>query len=124
MKKVVILGIICLVLCSCGSNSSIKDEKSSGMITCNETRDLIKNGEAVLIDVRTYDEFKVNHLAGAINLDYETIDKTVEEKVSDKDTKIIVYCRSGRRSAIAKSTLESLGYTNVFDLGGISNCDN
>ena len=47
-----------------------------------------------------------------------------ENLIKDKNTKIIVYCRSGNRSATAANTLINLGYTNVYDLGAMSNCFN
>lgn len=117
MKKAVILIGIIFVLCSCGSQKAQVNN-----IACSERTALISEG-AILIDVRSEVEFKSNHLDGAINLNYETIDKTIEEKVSDKDTKIIVYCQSGNRSATAAQKLINLGYTNVYDMGGITKCN-
>ena len=49
----------------------------------------------------------------------ETIDKTPPKELADKDQMILVYCRSGRRSADAAQKLANMGYTNVVDFGGI-----
>lgn len=83
--------------------------------------ELVDDG-AVLIDVRTLAEYNATHLDDAINIAVDVIDEQIEEKVPDKDTKIIVYCRSGSRSATAAKTLLDKGYKNVYDLGGMDNC--
>lgn len=74
---------------------------------------------AILIDVRTSEEFDQRSLPGTILIPHDKIAETIFQKVSDKNTPIAVFCRSGRRSAIARKTLIDLGYTNITDLGGI-----
>lgn len=75
--------------------------------------------EDILLDVRTQEEFDAGHIAGALLLpDYEVAQKA-EGVLPDKDARILVYCRSGRRSAAAAAELAELGYTNVYDFGGI-----
>lgn len=72
-----------------------------------------------LVDVRTPDEFSQGHIEGALNIpDYELAAKAPMQ-ITDKGAVIIVYCRSGRRSAAAAQGLASLGYTRVYDMGGI-----
>ncbi len=71
--------------------------------------------EFVIIDVRSAREFNIGHYPKAENLDYKTIDKTIESLGLAKDSKIYVYCRSGNRSKTAKAMLESVGYTNIID---------
>ena len=68
------------------------------------------------IDVRTAEEFNKGHVAGAINIPYEEIADTIPEVSQDRNAPIYLYCRSGRRSGIAKTALEELGYTQVIDL--------
>lgn len=75
------------------------------------------NGENLVVDVRTPQEFNDGHLKDAINIPYTVISDQIAAHVENKDETIIVYCRSGRRSSIAKSTLEKIGYTNVLDAG-------
>ena len=75
----------------------------------------------VLLDVRTQEEFDERHIPGALLLPYTEIrERAAALLPADKDALILVYCRSGRRSAIAASELILRGYTNVHDLGGIN----
>lgn len=75
---------------------------------------------AVVIDVRTAEEFATGHIAGAINLPYEQIGKTIQTvKGLKKDSPILLYCRSGRRSAIARNTLTQQGYRQILDGGSM-----
>ena len=74
---------------------------------------------AVLLDVRQADEFDAGHIEGAVLVPYDTIAEKVGAVVPDKNTLVYVYCRSGRRSAIAVEAIRKLGYTNLTDLGGI-----
>ncbi len=74
----------------------------------------------VLLDVRTQEEFDNGHIPGALLLPYDEIDKKALQVLPEKEKEIIIYCRSGRRSAIAKDSLEALGYTNVKDFGGMN----
>jgi phage shock protein E len=71
----------------------------------------------LIIDVRTDIEYQTGHVKGAVNLLYTDIGETIGSVAENKSQKIYVYCRSGRRSQIAKTTLEKLGYNNVVDLG-------
>jgi phage shock protein E len=76
---------------------------------------------AVLLDVRTLEEYAEAHIAGAKLLPYDAIDAAqARAAILDKDAVVIVYCRSGRRSAIAAEALLALGYSKVYDLGPIS----
>lgn len=121
MKKVLLLMICSLLLCGCG-NEKVEDKVVVENITCSEMLDLVDDG-AVLVDVRTLAEYKSGHLDGAINLPVETISDNIENEISDKNTKIVLYCRSGNRSATAVQTLIDMGYKNVYDMGGMSNCE-
>lgn len=76
-------------------------------------------GEAHWIDVRTTDEFSAGHVDGAVNIPYGDISQRISEVTKSKDELIYVYCRSGRRSGIAKDTLDADGFTNVINLGGL-----
>ena len=74
----------------------------------------------VLLDVRTQEEFDVGHIPTAILLPYDEINLKAATVLPDKEKEIVLYCRSGRRSAIAKKSLVELGYKDVKDFGGIS----
>ena len=80
------------------------------------------NDGAQLLDVRTAEEFDSGHFAGAINLDVEDI---IAGKLPEaaKHTQLYVYCRSGNRSAQAVSLLKQAGFTNITDLGGLTDVE-
>jgi phage shock protein E len=71
------------------------------------------------VDVRTEEEFKGGALAGAINVPHDRVGKRLSEFGADKDRTIVVYCRSGRRSGLAKAELEQNGFKKVINAGGI-----
>ena len=78
------------------------------------------SGDAIIIlDVRTQDEFNAGHIAGAILIPNETILDEQPDLLPDLDAEILVYCRSGNRSAQSANKLLAIGYTNVYDFGGI-----
>lgn len=74
---------------------------------------------AVLLDVRTPQEYREGHIPGSQNVPLQQLDK-VEEVTENKDTVLYVYCRSGARSRQAVSLLKHMGYTNVHNIGGIA----
>ncbi|WP_137817769.1 rhodanese-like domain-containing protein [Pseudomonas sp. 2FG] len=74
--------------------------------------------KTLLIDVRTAEEFAAGALPGASRISYEQIGTQIAGLAPDKDTPIVLYCRSGRRSSIAQDELSTLGYTHVINAGG------
>ena len=74
---------------------------------------------AVLLDVRTPDEYRQGHIPGSKNLPLQSIDK-VERMIENKATPIFVHCLSGARSRQAAAVLQQMGYTNVKNIGGIA----
>ncbi len=75
--------------------------------------------ERTVIDVRTPAEYAAGHVAGAVNIDVEASD--FAEKISTLDPKgdYLVYCRSGRRSALAADAMAKAGFTDIIDAGGL-----
>ena len=73
----------------------------------------------ILLDVRSESEFNEQRIDGAIVLPVDEISNRAAAVLPDKDTAILVYCRSGSRSATASNELVGMGYTNVYDIGGI-----
>lgn len=123
MKRFVVLIVITLLLCGCGDKES--SEIKPGKINCAEMKEIMKkDGNARLIDVRTEEEYDEGHLDGSMNIPVDNIESIQALSSVNIDTPIIVYCRSGQRSARAKEELKSLGYLMVYDLGAISNCAN
>ena len=79
---------------------------------------------SVLLDVRTEEEYGIEHAAGAVLLpqeDLETMDEgDILEVLPDLDAPVLLYCRTGRRAALAAVKLEELGYTRLYNLGGLN----
>ena len=89
-------------------------------ITADQARARMDSGDPiVIVDVRTPEEFTSGHIPGAINVPNEGILNQMPEELPDPNAEILVYCRSGRRSKEAANKLIEMGYTNVFDFGGI-----
>ena len=82
---------------------------------------LEENPHAVLLDVRTEAEFKAKRIPGAISLPDDELDESAQGLLPDKEALILIYCRSGMRSAKAARELTAMGYTNVYEFGGIRN---
>ena len=75
--------------------------------------------DAVLLDVRTPQEYRDGHIPGSQNVPLQQLDN-VEEVAENKETALYVYCHSGMRSRQAVSLLQAMGYTNVHNIGGIA----
>ena len=74
---------------------------------------------AMLLDVRTPEEYRSGHIPGSKNIPLQAIDK-VASVAENKDTALYVYCQSGARSRQAAGALKQMGYTNVNNIGGIA----
>ena len=88
-----------------------------GNMSADEARSLVADG-ARLVDVRTPEEFAAGHIEGAVNIPVQELERRMAE-VGAKDTPIVLYCRSGKRSSAAARMLEAAGYGQVHDLGSI-----
>ena len=97
------------------------DESGVVLITGAEARELYESNDAViLLDVRNQDEFDNYHIVGSLLIPVDELESRLSE-IPDKDALIIVFCRAGRRSAIAAELLISKGYSNIHDMQGIDN---
>jgi len=133
MKKLLIIfGMGLLMLPGCASVSPTTGSASSGSgsasaekavykkISASEAKAIIDgDGLYIILDVRTQEEFDTGHIEGAVLLPYDQIPQKAATELPDKNAKILVYCRSGNRSATASNALIDLGYTDVSDFGGI-----
>ena len=72
----------------------------------------------LLVDTREDNEWTAGHVAGAVHLSKGIIERDIEGKVPDKDTKLILYCGGGFRSALVADNLRQMGYTNAISLDG------
>ena len=73
----------------------------------------------LVLDVRTAEEYATGHVPGAVLAPYDAIEREFRE--ADKARPIVVYCRSGRRSALARQTLLAMGFVDVSDFGAVDN---
>jgi rhodanese-related sulfurtransferase len=92
------------------------------LLTSSEAADLVRsNPETLIIDVRTPQEYMLRHVVGAQNIDVGN-EGLWSRRVAplDRDRPTVVYCRTGRRSAEAAAQLVALGFTEVYDLGGVT----
>ena len=87
-------------------------------------RRLVRDEGALLIDVRTAEEFEAGHVDGAILIPHDELpdrlEEVLEKQGGDKTKPIVVYCKSGGRAGKAKATLTEAGYENVSNLGGFT----
>lgn len=112
MKKIMLL-ILCMILVSCNAASEYQT------ITPEEAYERLNSEDVLLLDVRTQAEYDSGAIVGSVLYPNENIDEAFLDVYPDKDTVIFVYCRSGNRSKKASNKLLDLGYTNIYDLGGI-----
>ncbi|MFV0254545.1 MAG: rhodanese-like domain-containing protein [Erysipelotrichaceae bacterium] len=89
------------------------------IISSAQAAELLKNDGVFLLDVREVSEYQNGHLEAAVLIPYDSLAFNADKLPSDKNTTILVYCHSGRRSNIAAKELVKMGYTKVFDFGGI-----
>eukprot|EP01156_Anaeramoeba_ignava_P004311 Anaeramoba_ignava/a229035_22.p1 GENE.a229035_22~~a229035_22.p1 ORF type:complete len:155 (+),score=14.52 a229035_22:49-465(+) len=75
--------------------------------------------DITIVDVRTQNEYYSGHVQDAINIPLSIVESAVVEQFPDKNAKLYLYCRSGNRSSQAARILVNLGYTNIYDFGGI-----
>ena len=117
MKKLVMLLMALLTLPGCTGGGA---EGTYHQISMEQAAEMMaQETDYVLLDVRTIGEYAQGHIPGAICIPNESIGRAEIEELPDKDQKILVYCRSGNRSKQASEKLARLGYTNVYEFGGI-----
>ena len=119
MKRIVMLFLsLLLLLTGCGGNAA---DGSYQQITQEEAKEMMDTKEVIILDVREQDEYDSGHIPGAVLLPVGTIDEdTAAAVIPEKDSTVLVYCRSGNRSKTAAAALASLGYTKIYEFGGIN----
>ena len=117
MKRILPLLLSLLLLAGCGGNAAAGYQQ----ITQEEAKAMMDSQEVIILDVREQDEYDSGHIPGAVLLPVGTIDDTTAAQViPEKDSTVLVYCRSGNRSKTASAALADLGYTNIYEFGGIN----
>ena len=127
-KNVILIGIAmaALLLAGCGS---AKEQTAEGESKAGEYYQISKEEAAammseesgyVIVDVRTEEEYNEGHIPGAICIPNESIGSEQPAELPDLEQVILVYCRSGNRSKQAAKKLSKIGYTNIYEFGGIN----
>ena len=123
MKRMIpILLMMTLLLTGCTSPAPkpVPEANTYRQITMQEAVEMMEKEENyIILDVRTHEEFAAGHIPGAIVIPHDEIEERAESEIPEKDVPVFVYCRSGRRSKIAAEALVSLGYSEVYEFGGI-----
>lgn len=122
-----IITILLVTVSGCGVGSQTSDSSNTYYtISAEEAKQMMeedKDSGLIIIDVRMPSEFSRGYISGAINIPDTEIRATAPKVIQDKDATILVYCRTGRRSALASQDLINLGYLNVYDFGGLFDSD-
>lgn len=125
MKIAVLLGVGILIafsLVGCASQTKAAEngtETAYHKISGEEAKKKMEEEDVTILDVRTAQEYATDHIPDAVNLANEEIGAEPPELLPDKDAVLLVYCRSGRRSKDAADKLAAMGYTQVYDFGGM-----
>ncbi len=117
------LAILLLAGCSSGGNVMDRDgmARSYTQIDQETAKQMMEKEEGyIIVDVRRADEFETGHIPGAVNIPNESIGTEQPEGLPRLDQIILVYCRSGNRSKQASEKLFNMGYTKVYEFGGIN----
>jgi len=115
----VLIVVIVGVIAGCKAKN-LSNNESYHKISAQDAKAMMDEGSPyTLLDVRTESEYENEHIDGAILIPYDEIKKRAESELADKSALIFVYCKTGVRAATASKTLADLGYTNVYDMGGI-----
>lgn len=93
--------------------------KSDSISAIDTKNRLEEDKNIVLLDVRTPEEYAEIRIPNSVLVPLDKIKNKIEKQIADKNTEIIVYCHSGMRAATASKILQSMGYNNVKNLGGI-----
>ena len=117
MKRILPILLSLLLLTGCGGNSADGYQQ----IPQEEAKEMMDAQEVIILDVREQDEYDGGHIPGAMLLPVGMInEETAAGVIPGKDATVLVYCRSGNRSKTASSALADLGYTNIYEFGGIN----
>ena len=118
MKNRILSAILAsaMAMTACGAASSDAYQH----ISQEKAKEMMDTQEVLILDVREQDEYDGGHIPGTVLLPVGAIDEeSAAGVIPEKDTTLLVYCRSGSRSKRAAKALADLGYTAVYEFGGI-----
>ena len=112
---------ICVLAALVVLNGCAAPEPGYRQISQEEAKEMMDTQNVIILDVREQSEFDAGHIPGAVLLSVGTITAdTAAQVIPETDSVVLVYCRSGNRSKTASQALAELGYTNVYEFGGIN----
>ena len=126
MKKAlsILTILILLLVVGCGASNQSAEraaESAYSQISQNEAMEMMaRDNGHVVVDVRRQDEYDAGHIPGAILIPNESIGSDPPEALPDYDQISLIYCRTGNRSKQAAEKLVAMGYTNIYEFGGIN----
>lgn len=120
-KPFILLMLLCILIPTISCTMAKEDsDMTYEMINMAEAREIFeKEGDYIILDVRTWEEYNDGHIPGAICIPNETIGTEEITQLPNKEQVIYIYCRSGNRSKQAAAKLVELGYTNIVEFGGM-----
>lgn len=129
LSSLLVTAVLALTGCKSQPNTETADPAASTKpaaspvlekISAEDAKSMMdESPDITILDVRTKEEYNSGHIAGAVLIPVDDIEDSAENILKDKSATILVYCRSGRRSALAAQALSELGFTSVYDFGGI-----
>ena len=128
-----VFAVLCMLLTACGNGTSSSESAQSEVnttaasaaatyqqITQEKAKEMMQADDGhIIVDVRRQDEYDSGHIPGAILIPNESIGTEQPKELPDLDQVILIYCRSGRRSKEASQKLADMGYTHIYEFGGI-----
>lgn len=115
-KHVMAILVVVMMITGCTTATGSTITK----VTPQQAIQLIEEkADLVFIDVRTLEEYQSGYVQGSILLPLDTVESSISTVVQSQDTPILIICRSGNRSNQAAQILHKLGYTEIYDVGGI-----
>ena len=96
--------------------------KRLSLVSATVAQEYLRKG-ALVVDVRSEDEFRSRHLPGAVNITLDDLAQSLPARVKDKQQPVLLHCLSGTRSGMARRELKRMGYANVFNLGSYSRAE-
>lgn len=118
MRHLALIMMILVLLCGCGKKSM---DSQYRQISQEEAKRMMDSQNVIVLDVREQSEFDAGHIPEAVLLPVGSItEATAAAVIPELDSEVLVYCRSGNRSKTASQALVDLGYTNIYEFGGIN----
>ncbi len=120
-KTIIVFILLCILIPTISCTIAKEDaDMTYEMINMAQAKEIFEQeGDYIILDVRTLEEYNEGHIPGAICIPNDSIGTEEIPELPDKDQVIYVYCRSGNRSKQAAAKLVELGYTNIVEFGGI-----